>query len=53
MNQKDADLISLKDGDSVQLEILKVRLTLKVKIENTLQNGNGRIVCKFARDAIC
>jgi NADH-quinone oxidoreductase subunit G len=39
MNQKDADVISLKEGDSVQLEISKVRLTLKVKIENSLQNG--------------
>jgi NADH-quinone oxidoreductase subunit G len=39
MNQKDADIISVKEGDSVQLEILKIRLTLKVKIENTLQKG--------------
>jgi NADH-quinone oxidoreductase subunit G len=39
MNQKDADLISVEDGDSVQLEILKIRLTLKVKIENTIQKG--------------
>ena len=39
MNQKDADLISVKDGDSVQLEILKINLILKVKIENTFQKG--------------
>jgi NADH-quinone oxidoreductase subunit G len=39
INQKDADRFSLNDGDSVQLEILKVRLTLKVKIENSLQQG--------------
>ncbi len=39
MNQNDAGLFSLKDGDSVQLEISGISLKLKVKIENSLQNG--------------
>jgi NADH-quinone oxidoreductase subunit G len=39
LNQNDADIISVKEGDSIQLEILKIRLTLKVKIENSLRQG--------------
>jgi NADH-quinone oxidoreductase subunit G len=39
MNEKDADKISLREGDSVQLELLKISLTLKVKIENSLHQG--------------
>jgi NADH-quinone oxidoreductase subunit G len=36
MNEKDADIIAVKDGDSVQIEILKTKLKVKVKIENSL-----------------
>jgi NADH-quinone oxidoreductase subunit G len=39
MNQKDADEINLKEGDVTQLDILKTRISLKVKIDNTLETG--------------
>lgn len=39
MNQKDADMITLNDGDYVQLEILKISLRVKVKIENSFVTG--------------
>ena len=39
MNQMDADLISLKEGDSIGLEILKIRLTVVVRIDNSLRQG--------------
>jgi len=39
LNQKDADTILLKGGDVTQLEIFKTRITLKVKIDDTLQKG--------------
>jgi NADH-quinone oxidoreductase subunit G len=39
LNQKDAESILLKDGDVTQIEISKIRMTLKVKIDNTLQKG--------------
>jgi NADH-quinone oxidoreductase subunit G len=39
MNQKDADIFSLIEGDIVQLELLKIRLTLKVKIGNSFHQG--------------
>jgi NADH-quinone oxidoreductase subunit G len=39
MNQKDADIISVKDGESVYLEILKTKLRVKVKIDNSLVQG--------------
>jgi NADH-quinone oxidoreductase subunit G len=39
MNQKDADILTLRDGDSVQLETIKIKLKVKVKIENSLVQG--------------
>lgn len=39
MSQNDAGLLSLRNGDSVQLGISGISLTLKVKIENSLRNG--------------
>lgn len=39
LNQKDAEILSIKDDDLIQLEIAKSKLTLKVKIENSLQQG--------------
>jgi NADH-quinone oxidoreductase subunit G len=39
INQEDADNLQLKGGDSIKLEILKTIMTLKVKIDNTLQKG--------------
>ena len=47
MNQEDADLFSLKDGDPVQLEVFKIRLTLKVKIENSLRHGLAGLSVNF------
>ena len=39
MNQKDAEIFSVKDSDLIQLEISKIKLKIKVKIENSLQQG--------------
>jgi NADH-quinone oxidoreductase subunit G len=39
LNQKDAESILLKGGDVTQIQISKTRITLKVKIDNTLQKG--------------
>jgi NADH-quinone oxidoreductase subunit G len=39
INQKDADIISINDGDYVQLEILKVNLKVKVKIVSSIIQG--------------
>jgi NADH-quinone oxidoreductase subunit G len=39
LNLKDAESMLLKDGDVTQIVISKIRMALKVKIDNTLQNG--------------
>ena len=39
MNKKDADIITVKDGDTVQLEILKIKLKVKVKIGKSIVQG--------------
>jgi NADH-quinone oxidoreductase subunit G len=39
LNQNDAAKLSLKPGDQVQLDLPKVRLAVKVNIDNTLQDG--------------
>lgn len=39
INQNDADLIHVNNGDYVQLDILKSKLKLKVKIGNSLTQG--------------
>jgi NADH-quinone oxidoreductase subunit G len=39
MNQNDADMISIKGGELIQLEILKTRLIIRVRIENSLKAG--------------
>ena len=39
INQKDADLFQVKNGDYVQLDILKSKLKLKVKIGNNPTQG--------------
>lgn len=39
MNQKDADIITVKDGDYVQVEILKIKLKVKVKIGKSIVQG--------------
>ena len=39
MNQKDADGIHLKEWDVTQLDISETRISLKVKIDNTLEKG--------------
>ncbi len=39
LNQKDADILHVEYGDSIQLEISKRKLKVKVKIENNLQQG--------------
>lgn len=39
LNQEDAAIIGMKDGDTVQLELEKNRIQVKLKIENSLQSG--------------
>ena len=39
MNQKDADSINIKDGEAVEAEIGKIRITAALKIENSLVDG--------------
>jgi NADH-quinone oxidoreductase subunit G len=39
MNQKDADILTIKDGDHVQLELLNTKLKVKIKIDNSLVQG--------------
>jgi NADH-quinone oxidoreductase subunit G len=39
MNQNDAEIISKNEGDYVQLEILKTKIKVKIKIDNSLQHG--------------
>jgi anaerobic selenocysteine-containing dehydrogenase len=39
MNQKDADTISIKNGDYAQCEILKITIKVKIKINNSIQQG--------------
>jgi NADH-quinone oxidoreductase subunit G len=39
LNQKDLEISGIKDGDLVQLEIAGNKLKLKVKTENSLQQG--------------
>jgi len=39
INQKDAGKIDMNDGDTVQLEILKTKFKVKVKIENSIVHG--------------
>jgi len=40
MNQNDAEIISKNEGDYVQLEILKTKIKVKIKIDNSLQKWN-------------
>jgi len=47
MNLKDAEIISVKEGDTVELEIMNIRLTLKVKFENTLRKGIAGLSVNF------
>ncbi|HEY5468901.1 MAG TPA: NADH-quinone oxidoreductase subunit NuoG [Bacteroidales bacterium] len=39
MNQKDADILIIKDSDHVQLEISKTKFQVEVKIDNSLVQG--------------
>ena len=39
MNQKDADILIVKDGDHVQLELLNTKLKVKIKIDKSLVQG--------------
>jgi NADH-quinone oxidoreductase subunit G len=39
LNQKDADIVTVNDGDYVNLEILKIKLIVKVKIDNNVVRG--------------
>lgn len=39
LNQRDADHINIKEGESVQAEIGKINLKAEVKIDNTLVSG--------------
>ncbi len=39
MNQEDANIIGASDGDLIQLEILKSKLIVNLKIEKSMQNG--------------
>jgi NADH-quinone oxidoreductase subunit G len=39
MNQKDADTISANDGDYAQCEILEITIKVKIKINNSIQQG--------------
>jgi NADH-quinone oxidoreductase subunit G len=39
INQKDADIISINDGEFVQLEIVKINLRVKVKIDCNIIQG--------------
>ncbi len=41
----DADIIIFKDGDIVQLEILQIKLKVKIKIDNSISKGICRIIC--------
>ncbi len=39
LNQKDAEILSIKDGELIQLEVPGSKLRIKVKIENSIQQG--------------
>ena len=39
LNQKDADIFSIKDGEWIQLEVLGSKLRIKVRIENSIRQG--------------
>jgi NADH-quinone oxidoreductase subunit G len=39
MNQKDADIFSIKDGELIQLEVRGTKLRIKARIENSIQQG--------------
>jgi len=39
LNQQDADISGVKDGDMIQLEIMKNKLKIKARIENSLPGG--------------
>jgi NADH-quinone oxidoreductase subunit G len=39
LNQKDADISGVKDGDLIQLEMMKNKLIIKARIENSLPGG--------------
>jgi NADH-quinone oxidoreductase subunit G len=39
MNQKDADILIVKDGDYVQMELINTKLKVKIKIDNSLVRG--------------
>ncbi len=39
MNQKDAEVLSMNNGDLVGLEILNLKIAVKVRIENTIREG--------------
>jgi NADH-quinone oxidoreductase subunit G len=39
MNQKDADILAVNDGDHIQLEIVKAKLNVEVKIDKSLAKG--------------
>jgi NADH-quinone oxidoreductase subunit G len=39
LNQKDADIIAVKDGDSVHLELSKTKILAKVKIDKSVVPG--------------
>jgi NADH-quinone oxidoreductase subunit G len=39
INQKDADIISINDGEFIQLEIVKINLRVKVKIDTNIIQG--------------
>jgi NADH-quinone oxidoreductase subunit G len=39
INQKDAEILQITGGDSVHLEMAKLEINVKVKIENSIQQG--------------
>jgi len=39
MNQKDADIFDIKNSELIQLEIDEKKISLRVKIENSLRQG--------------
>jgi NADH-quinone oxidoreductase subunit G len=44
LNQKDSEISGVKDGDMINIEIAKSRLRIKVKVDNSLQNGIAGLI---------
>ena len=48
MNKQDAEDLGLKEGDFAELEILQIKLRVKVKTRENTISAVGRFVCEYA-----